>query len=84
MNASELTIPPQSRILSAAWNSAGVDEETSKSWYNWYVLTIPAVSENQANRYMLPEKVWVLGTRTPALGGSVRPKELRSSGGYGQ
>ena len=27
-------------------------------------------------------KIWVLGTRTPALGGNVRPIELRSSGGY--
>ncbi|WP_179047321.1 hypothetical protein [Nostoc sp. TCL26-01] len=26
MNASELMIPPQSRILSVAWNSAGVDD----------------------------------------------------------
>ncbi len=82
MNASELTIPPQSRIPRCAWNSDGVDEETSKSWYNRHVLTIPAVSDNQANRYMLQEKVWVLGTRTPALGGNVRPIELRSSGGY--
>ncbi|OKH33527.1 hypothetical protein FACHB389_17990 [Nostoc calcicola FACHB-389] len=42
------------------------------------VLTINAISENQANRYMLQEKVWVLGTRTPAQGGNVRPKKLRS------
>jgi hypothetical protein len=30
---------------------------------------------------MLQEKVWVLGTRTPALGGNVRPTELRGSRG---
>ena len=39
------------------------------------LLTINAISKNQANRYMLQEKVWVLGTRTPALGGNVRPKK---------
>jgi hypothetical protein len=44
-------------------------------------LTLDALSENQANRYRLQEKVWVLGTRTPALGGNIRPKELRSFGG---
>jgi hypothetical protein len=30
MNGCELTIPPQSRIARAAFNSVGVDEETSK------------------------------------------------------
>jgi hypothetical protein len=81
MNASELTIPPLNQLTSVALERDGVDEKTSKSWYNLYILPLHAVSENQANRYRLQEKVWVLGTRTPALGGNVRPIELRSSGG---
>ena len=44
-------------------------------------MTLNAICENQADRYRLQEKIWVLGTRTPALGGNVRPIELRSSGG---
>jgi hypothetical protein len=50
------------------------DESPKFSGKLQVVLTINAISENQANRYMLQEKVWVLGTRTPALGGNVRPK----------
>ncbi len=79
MNASELTIPSQSRIPSAAWNSVGVDEETSKFFDGINHLDHYLLCENQAKRGVFQEKVWVLGTRTPALGGNVRPKELRSS-----
>jgi hypothetical protein len=50
-------------------------------WYNCINLTIIPLCENQAKRGVLPEKVWVLGTRTPALGGNVRPKELQSPRG---
>ena len=79
MNASELTIPSQSQIPSAAWNSVGVDEETSKFFDIINNLDHYLLCENQAKRGVFQEKVWVLGTRTPALGGNARPKGLRSS-----
>jgi hypothetical protein len=77
-NSERVEEPPQSRVPSAASDSG---ETSNLLWYNLYILTLNAVSENQANRYRLQKKVWVLGTRTPALGGNVRLKELRSSGG---
>ena len=65
-------------FLFAASNSVGVDEKTSKFFDMMNYLDHYLLCENQAKRGVLQEKVWVLGTRTPALGGNVRPKGLRS------
>jgi hypothetical protein len=53
------------------------DESPAFSGKLSIILTINAISENQANRYMLQEKDLGLG-RTPALGENVRPKKLQS------
>jgi hypothetical protein len=81
MNACELTIPPQSRIPSAAGNSVGVNEETSKFFDTMNHQDYDLLCKNQAKRGVWPEKIWVLGTRTPALGGNVRPIGLWSPRG---
>jgi hypothetical protein len=64
-NSERVEEPPQSRVPSAASDSGGESDETSNLlWYNLYILTLNAVSENQANRYRLQKK---FGSWEPGL-----------------